>query len=178
MNGNRIETREFWTSNFSPNIWHHDFEMNGREFVQKYLGVKNVLPNASAVVFRKEAVDPTCWDAILKMFFVGDWFFWCKILLNGDIAFVYDPFNYFRIHEATTRMQNSYAQELIRFNESIDLRIWIKHAVDDNQKFKYKGLKKKFRGIILKEVKYGSPVQILTAGTFNTIFKLIKLRYF
>ncbi len=175
--GEKIENREYWTSNFRPNIWEHDFEMNGRAFVSKYLGVKNVLPNASAVVFRKSAIDPSSWDVILDMHFVGDWFFWCKMLLRGDISFVRTPFNYFRAHGATTRMQNSFGQELRRLDENIELRLWLKGAVDDNQRFKHKGLKRRLKALIIKEIKHGSPFQVIRAGSYRTILKLVKLRY-
>lgn len=178
LNGGRLENRVYWTSNFSPNIWHDDFECNGHLFIQKYLGVKNVLPNASAVVFRKDAVDPTCWDTMLKMFFVGDWFFWCKLLLKGDVAFVRDSCNYFRMHGATTRMQNSFDREIKRLIENADLRIWLKQEIDSAQKYKYKGLKRKLVHLIRREVKYGSPVLIFSSSLYRLILKLIRLRFF
>lgn len=175
-NGQRIENREYWTLNFSPNIWQSDFQMDGSYFVRNYLGVKNVVPNASAVVFRKSAIDISSWKVILDMHFVGDWFFWCKMLLRGDIAFINKTYNYFRAHGATTRMQDSYSQELKRLSENIELRLWLKTHIDDSQRYRYKGLKRKIIRTIRREVKYGSLFQIFRVSTFTAILKLIKLR--
>lgn len=98
--GSRIE----YTSNFPNNIWELDFELKGQEFIENYMNLKNVIPNASAVVFKKDLVDPTVFDdktQNLKM--LGDWLFWIKILSKTNICFISKLLNSFRAHDQTTR---------------------------------------------------------------------------
>jgi hypothetical protein len=57
----------------------------------------NLIPNASAVVFRKSIASQI--DTRYTQFkFSGDWWFWCEILLRSDIIHVCEELNYFRYH--------------------------------------------------------------------------------
>lgn len=70
-------------------------------FLSEYLLYGNVIYNASAVVFRKDAVDNTIWDEITKLRYCGDWLFWARLIMNTDrgIAEVKEHLNYFRTHD-------------------------------------------------------------------------------
>ncbi|PNW26871.1 glycosyltransferase [Formosa algae] len=81
----------------NKSIFNTDFEMNGQDFIEKNLIYENAIPNASAVLFRKElyikngGVDkniPNC----------ADWLLWIKMLNNGRVSFVSEPLNAFRRH--------------------------------------------------------------------------------
>ena len=99
-NDNVISNRIEYTSEFQPNIWDVDFGMEGKEFILKYLKEKNVIPNASAVVFKKSMVkDPFFSEALLNMKMCGDWFFWIQLCENAKISFISKSLNYFRIHQ-------------------------------------------------------------------------------
>jgi len=75
-NGKQLLNREEYTAEFSPNIWRSNFRMDGLKFIENYLIKKNVIPNASAVLFKKELVDNSIFSQpLLKMKMCGDWFF-------------------------------------------------------------------------------------------------------
>lgn len=70
---------------------------DGLEFLKKKMLYKNRIYNASAVVFKTEV-----WDKVDKGFkayrLCGDWFFWMEVLLQGQIVWLPEKLNYFRIH--------------------------------------------------------------------------------
>lgn len=102
-----VGDRLSWTTDFTPNIWADDFEMPGEEFAQ-YLKVKNVIPNASACLIRKNAFEPLLkkyGEDLAKFKFGGDWYLWLKLcrLPDSNIFFTSRHLNYFRVSESSTR---------------------------------------------------------------------------
>lgn len=89
-----------WNNNFTDShrsSFDQDFIMDGLEFVKLFLIHKNVIPNASAVVFRKDIYEKIGGaDESLKT--NGDWLVWLKMLCYGKVAFITKPLNYFRRH--------------------------------------------------------------------------------
>lgn len=103
-NGNFIKNRLNYTTDFLPNIWKNDFSMHGRKFLETYLKTKNVIPNASAVVFKKSLINDSIFsNRMLNMKMCGDWFFWCQISLKTHVGFLAQNLNYFRNHGGVTR---------------------------------------------------------------------------
>ena len=87
------------TENFSDNIFQNNFYMEGNYFIEKYLIHKNVIPNVSAVLFKKEYLDsilPLNFKPFMKYY--ADWFFYIQLLCNSQVAFVSESLNYFRYH--------------------------------------------------------------------------------
>lgn len=90
------------TNDLDESLFLHDFIMDSNEFIEKFLICKNVIPNASAVVFKKEAVDLNQhFDIAPEFRYCGDWMFYFKLLLNRKISFVSDSLNYFRYHSTS-----------------------------------------------------------------------------
>lgn len=86
-----------YTSQFQPNIWENDFQMQGTEFIDKYLFFMNVIPNASAVIFRKSVFEASgCAETNFRL--LGDWLVWLSMLSISNVAFVAKPHNSFRFH--------------------------------------------------------------------------------
>jgi len=79
-----------------------DFAMPGKQFVRDYLLHSNTIPNASGVLFRKEAFFRA--DKSYEAYKInGDWLFWASILSEGDILYCSKPLNYFRTHTQNVR---------------------------------------------------------------------------
>lgn len=104
------------------NIWEYEssdfdnsFIMEGTDFISKYLIHKNVIPNASAVMFRKEIYD-LVGGANPSLKSNGDWLVWLKILCHGKIAFINKPLNNYRRHEDTVTYR-ARQSNLICYNE-------------------------------------------------------------
>jgi len=60
------------------------------------------VPNASAVVFRKALYDKVG-GADESFRLCGDWKLWAAMALQGRVAYVAEPLNYFRSHNTSVR---------------------------------------------------------------------------
>jgi glycosyltransferase involved in cell wall biosynthesis len=99
--------------NYDPGHWERDYTRNGREECLVYLYHLNTIPNASAVLFRRSALDRSG-GAPRDMVISGDWYVYVRTLLVSDIAFVSTPLNYFRRHQGTVRSRTSRGTIAIR----------------------------------------------------------------
>jgi glycosyltransferase involved in cell wall biosynthesis len=87
------------TEDLDAELFTTDFCMEGNEFVERFLICKNVIPNASAVVFRNsEAQAIGCLDTNVSLKFVSDWLFYLHLILNKKTSFNSFNLNYFRFH--------------------------------------------------------------------------------
>lgn len=91
-----------YTDNLWPNAFQHSFSMDGAEFNWRYMVGLNAIPNASAVLFRKDAF-LSAGGANEAMRFCGDWDAWIRICSKGRVEFISDELNYFRCHSTTSR---------------------------------------------------------------------------
>ena len=91
-----------------------DLKISNEE-IKNYLRYRNIIPNASAVIFRKSAILDI--NLPLTMNYCGDWYLWIELLKKGDIAYKKEALNFFRKHDKTTRMIKVFDMEYKRFNE-------------------------------------------------------------
>ena len=91
-----------WTDDLDVQLWRSNFLIEGKDAIRNYLMVKNIIPNASACLISKKAFYLSG-KAPIEMKYCGDWYLWCNILLQYNLAYVSTPLNYFRFHTATTR---------------------------------------------------------------------------
>ena len=91
-----------YTDWFWPDAFRRSFSMDGAQFNWHYMAGQNAIPNASAVLFRKDAY-LSAGSANETMRFCGDWDVWIRICATGSVVFVPDEVNYFRCHAATSR---------------------------------------------------------------------------
>ena len=78
-------------------IYEEDFFMNGIDFIHDYLIFQNLIPNASAVIFKLDYSNKKNFD-ISKYTINGDWFFWTELLKKGNIYYSNDTLNKTRFH--------------------------------------------------------------------------------
>lgn len=70
---------------------------NGKQFISQEMSWCNSIPNASAVVFRKEAalqIDKQYMNYVAA----GDRLFWIELCEHGNVFHIKEPLNYFRKH--------------------------------------------------------------------------------
>jgi glycosyltransferase involved in cell wall biosynthesis len=91
-----------YTDRLWPNAFQSSFSMDGAQFNWHYMVGLNAIPNASAVLFRKDAYH-SAGTANEAMRFCGDWDAWIRICSKGRIHFISDELNFFRCHASTTR---------------------------------------------------------------------------
>ncbi|WP_313373392.1 glycosyltransferase [Chishuiella sp.] len=97
------------TANNKTNFSNEILE-EGELFIKNNLINQNVVPNASAVLFKKSIYyEVNKVDIDIK--YNSDWLFWMKILLKGKVYFTPKELNNFRYHDksviASAKMQNS-----------------------------------------------------------------------
>jgi glycosyltransferase involved in cell wall biosynthesis len=86
-----------WTDDLDSNRWENKFFNFGKDELINYLIYKNTIPNASAVLFMKEALLNIPFNN-LNMKLNGDWFIYMVILSRYNILYIPEPLNYFRSH--------------------------------------------------------------------------------
>lgn len=77
--------------------WTFGFRMPGRELIEDCLFTENVVPNASAALFRRSAVSFDL-EPLRQYRFSGDWWFWLFLARAGDVVYTADAQNYHRRH--------------------------------------------------------------------------------
>ena len=82
--------------------WSRDYQNHGRDEVARYFVIQNIIPNASAVLVRRDVFQKAVRGAELRRL-SGDWWTWVRILLESDLAFVAEPMNFFRMHDRSVR---------------------------------------------------------------------------
>ena len=143
------KNRKIWPDFFKtihgeihPEKWENDFTNPGMEEIRHALFIKNTIPNASAVVIKREAINnmggiPQNW--ILS----GDWATYLMLLELGDIVYCAEPLNYNRIHKnrVTAAMDTSeiYFNESLQLAESLSTKFQI--PTDSQRKYIYNFLR-------------------------------------
>jgi len=94
--------------NLDPDRWEKDFVNNGVDECANVMIFKNVIANASGLVFQKE-VFVKCGGAAEKLKLCGDWLTYAKMLKFTDVAYVAERLNYFRVHSNTVRKKKSFS---------------------------------------------------------------------
>ncbi|MGQ7945251.1 glycosyltransferase [Flavobacterium sp. WC2509] len=86
----------------SQNLFLDNFTMQGNLFIEQFLIDRNVIPNVSAVVFKKTAIKNECYLSIDPEFrYCGDWMLYLKLIVNYKIAFIAESLNHFRYHSSS-----------------------------------------------------------------------------
>jgi glycosyltransferase involved in cell wall biosynthesis len=87
-----------YLTDLHPTRWAGDYCSDGLEECEKYFVFRNMVANASAVLFRKSVYERVGGaDESLKL--CGDWKLWASMALAGKVVHVSDPLNYFRFHD-------------------------------------------------------------------------------
>ena len=95
-----------WTDAISRHLWRHDFVIDGSYFAINFMSIKNVIPNASAVVFRRSLyVSPPSLRPDFKL--GGDLLLWVSMMHERKIAYIAEPLNRYRFHANTVRRLQS-----------------------------------------------------------------------
>lgn len=130
LNGSKGKTREYWTSEFNGNIWKEDFTKTGQELLP-FLKKKNIIPNVSACLLRKDKLKKSIEQApnIESFKLCGDWFLWLLLFQQKDIeiGFSSKPLNYFRETNSSTRIHQTLSRKQLRILEEFETVQMNKH---------------------------------------------------
>jgi len=103
--GNVVGSWKAQTEPINGNPWTTSFVAPGREMLRIMLHL-NVIPNASAVLFRRKLLTLEVLGEASNYTINGDWFIWCNLLAKSDLAFVNEDMNSCRFHPQKGSIQN------------------------------------------------------------------------
>ncbi len=111
-----------YTNDISKEKWLRNYFNKGETEVITSLAIKNTIPNVSAVVFKKSALNGL--EKIIENYnFIGDWLAYVYVLQFGKIAFLSETLNYHRRHSKSVISKN---EKNIKFwEEMISIRKFI-----------------------------------------------------
>lgn len=112
LNPNYLE----YTDDVDTQKWRQDYIRDGKDELAEALAVKNTIPNVSAAVFRKTALNhafAACQDVLPRLNIAGDWLIYSELLKQGKIGYVADALNLHRRHRhSVTVSSSSFARHL------------------------------------------------------------------
>jgi glycosyltransferase involved in cell wall biosynthesis len=111
----------WWTADLPKYDWEKNFTEQGVDLIRNCLIKKNVIVNASAVVFRRGELRDH-FSKISRLRKNGDWLFWTLLLLKGEVAYHGIPLNYFRDHQGSTRNYSTIDSHLLNLVEQYYVR--------------------------------------------------------
>lgn len=144
-----------YTLDLNGNIFGEKFVMDGLMFVEKFLIYKNVIPNASAVIFRyNKRIFSEYITANNQLKYCGDWIFYFKVLLNNKVAFNPQSLNNFRYHNQSVIAKAIDGDSKIKlFDLDIAMRLHLNEFLRDkkeNNSLKIQSINTR----IIKDIKF------------------------
>ena len=113
-NDQRLGFADSYLNYLDANHWAADFVVDGLEECRRFFVLSAPIPNASAVLFRKDVYDRIGWaDEGLRL--CGDYKVWAAMALEGKIAYLADPLNYYRSHLENVRTRTSAALSVAEY---------------------------------------------------------------
>jgi glycosyltransferase involved in cell wall biosynthesis len=103
-NGEYMDDLSHWYDDLSSTKWRSSYKNEGIDEIKRALCFKNTIPNASAVLFRKNK-SLAISDDLFSYRLSGDWYFWIYLLEQGNIMYTNSTINYFRTHQKSIRSQ-------------------------------------------------------------------------
>lgn len=112
-----------YTDDVSRRHWLRAYREKGSDENRKYLAVKNTIPNVSAVLFRRDALQNAMERELATMAnfrVAGDWIAYLAVLEQGDVAFVPESLNLHRRHGSSVTLgsdRRSHMLEVLRVQQ-------------------------------------------------------------
>jgi glycosyltransferase involved in cell wall biosynthesis len=126
---------DFYLVYLNESRWTTDYCAEGRDECRDYLIQRNTVPNASGVVFRREIYERVGGaDESLRL--CGDWKLWAAMALTGRMAYVAEPLNFFRFHEASVRSKSTHDSHDVA--EHLRVIRWISEQVTPTEAIREK----------------------------------------
>ena len=138
-----------------------DLHMNGKAFFDKYLYRFCFISNASSALFKKNVLNQIDWRHT-NFKGSGDWILWIEISRCGNVVYVDQPLNFFRIHGSNTTTQQLHSGR--NETEAIEVYNFMKEK-------KYIGYFKELRERIahIYSIKYGKLHKVLPKDVKNKL---------
>ncbi|HUC49344.1 MAG TPA: glycosyltransferase family A protein [Xanthobacteraceae bacterium] len=113
--GGTIGSWKDQTDRIPGNPWRNSFVATGQRMLRDFFLFHNVVPNASAVLWRRNCLVADVLRNAAGYTINGDWYVWSNILLAADLAFVNQNWNCCRFH-----LQKGSAPNIRNFNNIVE----------------------------------------------------------
>ncbi len=138
---------------YKTDRWSENFVEEGKVMAANYLVYHNCIPNASAVLMRRDKFLEVG-GADETMTLNGDWYFYAKLLMLGKVAFNAQHLNWFRKHTATQRAKG--AGTYVVYDEILTIVNYIQSKVDvpeENLEKSYRNISHWWMGTLFSQKK-------------------------
>ena len=112
-----------WTDDLDTFKWRANYVNKGIDEISNYLSKKCTIPNASAVLIRKSAINLE--DIRIDFKKMGDWYLWISILKKFDVVYTPKPLNYFRETSYSTRVLDTIPKLINYYEEKIEILFYL-----------------------------------------------------
>ncbi|KTG16283.1 MULTISPECIES: glycosyltransferase [unclassified Guyparkeria] len=105
------EGEPFWSiqeylSDIDHDRWNEPFVETAHEIVRDAFSIKNIIPNVSSALFRRQELEVLKDPIWRKMRTCGDWVLYLHLIRGGLLGYSPDAVNYYRIHGANTSVDS------------------------------------------------------------------------
>lgn len=116
----------------NPEIWEKSFKVPAPVFVENLLGLKNVIINVSACLFRNFNSSTLKASKWTEYRLCGDWIFYLNLISGGFVVYRANPANFYRIHDASTSL--NVQKQLLYYSEHQEVAREILKIYDCSEK--------------------------------------------
>lgn len=126
-----------YTNDISRDHWLRAYRRPGIDEIRECLAVKNTIPNVSAALFRRDALENAIQrehDTICSFRIAGDWVTYLSVLEQGDIAFVPESLNLHRRHASSVTLGGDakpHMLEILRVQHMVSERYALRDETSD-----------------------------------------------
>jgi hypothetical protein len=117
------DSYRFYTNSISELKWHSGYVEEGRAEIDQGLGIKNTIPNASAVLFRRSLLALHA-EAVASFRFCGDWCAYIRCLGDGRIAYHPESLNVHRQRPDSVTVRGEASMAMLREALRIKSDLW------------------------------------------------------
>jgi glycosyltransferase involved in cell wall biosynthesis len=117
------DSYRFYTDSISEQKWLSGYVEDGRAEIDQALGIKNTIPNASAVLFRRSLLALHA-EAFASFQFCGDWCAYIRCLEDGRVAYHPESLNVHRQRPDSVTMRGEAGVSMLREALRIKSDLW------------------------------------------------------
>jgi hypothetical protein len=111
--GWRSDSYRFYTDDLDPRRWEKGYVAEGSDEIAAALAIKNTIPNASAALFRREALGAVI-DDVSGLRYGGDWAAYLGVLRRGRVAYHAQALNRHRQSDGSVTRSGESGEALAR----------------------------------------------------------------
>ena len=123
---------------YDPDRWEKFQILDIESEINNYMLWGTSIPNASAVVFKKEKFIKYYPLDVINYKICGDWYVWSNFILRGKVGYTPKYLNYFRKHANTQSSSGNVEKEKVLFLETLAVTNFILGKIEANSSLEKK----------------------------------------